>query len=191
MIRPAMMLQSSFVLWLPYFVVNTVATLPEQLEARSQELHNQEWHGDLKNQRVQARAAENKNSMQILYAENVFSYAHDWNVYFGPHGIPVDPCNLGPFSSVFNLTGEARPEHTFSNIDTPPPTPSGTWSGFASPLADADCLIVGDGSGPPTLKCGQSLTVAFAKDPGYDDPTIRCGQNAIFHHRAYSVEYTA
>ncbi|OWY49411.1 hypothetical protein AALT_g11079 [Alternaria alternata] len=185
-----MMLQFSLVLWLPYFVTEIVATLHGQREARSPESHDQEWLDASTNKRVQARSVKSKNSMQILYEENVTSYAHHWGVYFGPRGIPVDPCNPEPFSKVFNLTGEALPENRFSDINTPPLTPSGTWSGFTSPLEEADCSIVGSGSGLPTLICGQSLTVAFAKDPGYADATIDCNERNVFHHRAYFVEFT-
>ncbi|RAR15491.1 hypothetical protein DDE83_001132 [Stemphylium lycopersici] len=184
------MLQFSFVLWLPYFAINTAATLHGQQETGVQELQDRERHGASTDERVQARSVEDKNSMQILYAENIYSYAHNWGVFFGPRGIPVDPCNFEPFSSVFNTTSEAVSGDLFSIIDNPPPTPSGTWSGFASPLADADCSIVDDASGPPTLQCGQGLTAAFAKDPGYDDPTIGCNEGAFRYRRAYFVEFT-
>ena len=189
-------------LWLPCLVLSTVPILPGRpaLQVAHQstpdtaellESRDRESHSALKNQGMHARSSEHKNSMQILYEENFFSYAHGWSVYFGPRGIPVDPCNLEPFSSVYHLEGKALSEGRFSNIDTPPPTPSGTWSGLTSPLAESDCSIVGDGSGPPILKCGQRPTVAFAKDPGYGDATIVCNGNVTQHHRAYLAEYTA
>jgi len=184
------MLPFAFVLWFPCFAVNTVAALHGRREAGFQELQGREWLGASTNKRVQARSAEDKHSMQILYEENVTSYAHHWSVYFGPRGIPVDPCNPEPFSKVFHLTGEALPENRFSDIDTPPLTPSGIWSRFTSPLEKAGCSIVGSGSGLPTLTCGRSLTIAFSKDPGYEDATIHCNGRNVFHHRAYFVEFT-
>jgi hypothetical protein len=184
------MLQFSFVLWLPYFAINIAATLHGQQETGFQELQDRERHGASTNERVQARSVEDKNSIQILCKENIFSYAHDWEVYFGPRGISVDPCNLEPFYSVFNITSEVVSGDLFSIIYDPPPKISETWSGFASPLADADCSIVGDASSPPTLKCGQSLTAAFAKDPGYNEPTIGCYEGAFRYKRVYFAEFT-
>ena len=202
MVESAIFWRFCFVSGLLYFAVSAVAALAEQPSlhlphrsippaARSQGLHKKEWSGASEDKRTQARSAQHKNSMQILYEENFVDYSHDWSVYFGPRGIPVDPCHLGPFSIVYHLEGKVLSEGRFSDIDTPPPIPSGTWSGLTSPLAKAHCSIVGDGSHPPILKCGQRLAVAFAKDPEYDGATIVCEKNVTQHHRAYFAEYNA
>jgi hypothetical protein len=171
------------VVWLPFFVVTTVA--------RPQHLHDGELFGDPQNVSIHTRSSSDKNSIQILYEENVFSYAHNWGVYFGPLGIPVNPCNIEPFSKVYYHEGPARPDPVVSDIDIPPPTPEGTWSVPTPLYKNGYCSIVVNEQGPPTLECGQDLVVKFARDPGYDDATIGCYEDVIQYHRAYSAEYTA
>ncbi|KAH8621764.1 hypothetical protein J4E82_010439 [Alternaria postmessia] len=195
-----MMRRLCFVLSLPWLVISTIAILPERAApqvahrstpetAECQEPHDREALSALENQRMHARSPEHKNSIQILYKENVFSYVHEWGVYFGPRGIAVDPCNLGPFKEDhYEVT--ARPGSPISDIDTPPPTPKGRWSELSSLPTGADCSIVGDGLGPPTLKCGQDRTMAFAKDPGYCGAATGCLDGPIKYHRAYYVEFT-
>jgi hypothetical protein len=152
------------VVWLPFFVVTTVA--------RPQHLHDGELFGDPQNVSIHTRSSSDKNSIQILYEENVFSYAHNWGVYFGPLGIPVNPCNIEPFSKVYYHEGPARPDPVVRDIDIPPPTPEGTWSVPTPLYKNGYCSIVVDEQGPPTLECGQGLVVKFVRDPGYDDATI-------------------
>ena len=108
-------------------------------------------------------------------------------MYFGPQGIAVNPCEFGPFQSVYNSTihkiedkTQARPEYT----------PKETWSELSRNYKGAACSIVGDGNSPPTLKCGQDLVVSFAKDPKYGQ-TTEDGICEIYRYfRLYSVDYT-
>lgn len=137
---------------------------------------------------IARRFSLHENSLQILYEENVFSYAHNWGVYFGPQGVSVDPCNVRPFHKVYHHEGPVHPNPVISDIEVPPMTPAGEWP-VASVLYDGeDCSIIGDGAGPPTLKCAQHPGLVFAKNPEYDDGTVICDFHR--HHRAYYVEFT-
>jgi hypothetical protein len=187
--------------WLPCVVFSTIAIYPRQPASQvahrstsktvePQKSHDGECLSALADEHMHTRSTDHKNSIQILYEENVFSYAHAWGVYFGPRGIPVDPCNPGPFQ-LYQHEETAGSESPVSDIDTPPPTPKGRWMELSSLFEGADCSIVGDGSGPPTLRCGQDRIMAFAKDPGYYDATMGCLKNPIRYHRAYYVEFTA
>lgn len=137
---------------------------------------------------IARRSSSHENSLQILYEENIFSYAHNWGVYFGPQGVKVDPCDVKPFSRVYHHKGPARPNPIISDIGTPPVTPAGEWSVPSVLYGGEDCSIISDGVSPPILKCAQHPGLMFAKDPGYDGENILC--DAHWHHQAYYVEFT-
>jgi hypothetical protein len=108
-------------------------------------------------------------------------------VYFGPQGIAVNPCDFGPFQSVYNSTiheiddiSQARPEYP----------PKETWPELSRSYKGVACSIVGDGNGPPTLECGQDLVVSFAKDPSYGQATDPEICEIYRYYRRYSVDYT-
>jgi hypothetical protein len=110
-------------------------------------------------------------------------------VYFGPQGIAVNPCKTGPFQSVYNTTLHNIVD---GNYDKPEYTPKETWSGLSRSYKGADCSIVGDGNGPPTLECGQDLVVSFAKDPRYGQITEDAICEGVYrYYRFYFVDYTA
>lgn len=146
-----------FIIWLPCVLASLIATNPPS-----------------------------KQSCQILFKENVFSYKHSWSIYLGPQGIPVNPCAVAPFLKVDAPEGDVIPD---GSIDAPPFTPKGTWSGLPQLYEGVDCLIVGDGEGPPTLQCGQNLVVKFAKDMRYGYNSIICN-DAFRYHWGYAAEYT-
>jgi hypothetical protein len=129
-----------------------------------------------------------QNSVQILYEENVFSYAHGWSVYFGPQGVPVDPCAVSPFLKVHQVTEDALEQGRYSDVNNPPPTPAGAWAGLSGISHDMDCTIAGDGKNPPTLQCGAHLVGTFKPDPRREERTATCG-DALLHHRAYFIEF--
>lgn len=112
---------------------------------------------------------------------------HYWNVCFGPQGTPVNPCRVEPFDLVYKSVAHGKE----SAIDAPPSTPKGSWSGMTKLDLhdDATCTISSDSIAPPTLSCGQTLQIDFARDPKYDDPVMECDDGFMYHRLLY-VEYT-
>ncbi|KAF2844751.1 hypothetical protein T440DRAFT_302843 [Plenodomus tracheiphilus IPT5] len=138
--------------------------------------------------RAQARSSPYKDSIQILYKENVYSYAHGWSVYFGPQGIPVNPCYAAPFERVYDVV-EEKPAVLSSLIDDLPFTPKEKWPGIRPLYDGVNCSIAGSGESLPILACGEVLSVEFQREPGHDDITT-CRDGYRFR-RAYYAEYTA
>ncbi|KAH7347963.1 hypothetical protein BKA66DRAFT_432747, partial [Pyrenochaeta sp. MPI-SDFR-AT-0127] len=128
-----------------------------------------------------------KNSVQILYEQHIESSTHGWSVYFGPQGIPVNPCGAFPFSRLHHSVGHVVQG---SSIDQPPFPPKEIWKGLPNLYTDTSCEIKGSGSRLPTLECGNILVVDFKEDPGYEEPTITC-PDGFRYHRACFTEYTA
>lgn len=129
--------------------------------------------------------------MQILYGEYTAAEGpqHFWDMYFGPQGTAVNPCDVvEPFYRVLRY---APPKVEGASINSPPTTPKEKWEGLPSLYDDAPCYVVGDGVVPPILKCpedGSVMQVDLAKDPQYDDPIIDCG-GGYRYHRVYYAEY--
>jgi hypothetical protein len=129
--------------------------------------------------------------VQVLYRENVFSYAHEWSAYFGPKGVSVDPCTISPFSRVFHPIEQATsPQIRYSDVDDPPPMPAVEWAGLTGLYRDKDCAIVGDGKNLLVLQCGSNHVATFEEDPSRGQLTVTCSDGHRYH-RAYYAEYTA
>ncbi|KAH3938370.1 hypothetical protein HBH98_255090 [Parastagonospora nodorum] len=134
-----------------------------------------------------ARSSSLKNSIQILYTENVFSYAHGWSAYSGPQGVRVDPCTISPFTRVYHGAEQIGAQQTrYSDVNNPPPVPAGEWAGLTG-IYNTECVIKGDGKNPPVLQCG-SDQMTFREDPGRGEPTVTC-HDGLYYHRAYFAEY--
>ena len=122
-------------------------------------------------------------------------YNHDaptlyWTIYFGPQGIPVDPCVVAPFEKLIRLPVSTTTVMGDGNSPLPPTFPKGTWPELHG-FYDAECLLKADGEAPPTLSCGNDeMIVDFEKDPGYKDAVQTC-DNGLKYQRAYFTEYTA
>lgn len=137
----------------------------------------------------QARSSPYKNSIQILFRENVYRYSHDWTVYFGPQGIAVDPCNIAPFSFVLQSPVQDASVYSVRPKKDIPFTPEAVWPGLPQLYEGVQCIIEGSGEDLPALKCGEVLAADFTKDPQYKEAVI-C-PDGFQYFRGYYVEYTA
>lgn len=115
-----------------------------------------------------------------------------WTFYFGPQGVSVNPCAIGPFEKMISVAGISPPQIGDGNIALPPHFPGGKWTELHGFSGEDDCLIIADGSMPPTLMCGQdpvfSRIVDFEIDPKYKEPPRIC-DNGLKYQRGYFVEY--
>ena len=140
-----------------------------------------------------------KNSLQILLedvqkVENYEDPTELWTFYFGPQGIPVDPCTIAPFERIMRVPGSTTPQIGDRTIPLPPTVPRGTWTELKGIYGKDECVITADGEAPPILKCGPDpnfhLIFDFEKDSRYEEAMQTC-DNGLKYQRGYVVEYTA
>ena len=138
--------------------------------------------------------AKPKHSIQMLLGSSGVS--RWWQIYQGPQGVAVIPCNLDDrFKNADDDEGHSK-EFMYqngANIDDPPYVQAGKkW-----PLKideEQEYYFELSADGPGFLKCGDHLELSFAADPQKGDPTVSCGavsgrSDTVKWHRAWYVEY--